>query len=75
MGHGREHVMTEAKTYSVLGMTCEHCVRAISSEIGAVAGVAGVEVDLDTKLVTVTGEDLDDGALRSAIEVAGYEAA
>jgi copper chaperone CopZ len=36
--------------------------------------VEGVEVDLDTKLVTVTGEDLDDLRLRAAIEEAGYEA-
>ena len=37
--------------------------------------MAGVEVDVDTKLVTVTGEGLDDRALRAAIEEAGYEAA
>lgn len=67
--------MAETITYSVPGMTCDHCKHAVSSELGAVAGVAGVEVDLDTKLVTVAGEDLDDQALRSAIEEAGFEAA
>jgi copper chaperone len=40
-----------------------------------VAGVESVDVDLDTKLVTVRGSNLDDAALRGAIEEAGYEAA
>lgn len=66
--------MAETMTYSVPGMTCDHCTRAVSSEIAGVDGVAGVEVDLDTKLVTVTGEGLADQALRAAIEEAGYEA-
>ena len=67
--------MSETVVYTVSGMTCEHCRNAVSSELGAVAGVRSVEVDLDTKLVTVTGEGLDDAALRDAIEEAGYEAA
>ena len=66
--------MAETMTYSVAGMTCDHCKHAVSSEVGSVAGVAGVEVDLDTKLVTVTVEGLDDQQLRAAIEEAGYEA-
>ncbi len=66
--------MAETMTYRVPGMTCDHCEHAVSSELGAVTGVAGVEVDLDTKLVSVTGEGLDDQALRAAIEEAGYEA-
>ena len=66
--------MAETMTYTVAGMTCDHCTRAVSSEVSSVAGVAGVEVDLATKLVTVTGEGLDDQALRAAIEEAGYEA-
>ena len=66
--------MTETKTYTVAGMTCDHCTRAVAGELGAVAGVEGVTVDLETKLVTVTGERLDDQQLRAAIEEAGYEA-
>lgn len=66
--------MAETMTYTVPGMTCDHCRRAVSAEVGSVGGVAGVEVDLDTKLVTVTGEGLDDRQLRAAIEEAGYEA-
>jgi copper chaperone CopZ len=56
-------------------MHCGHCERAVKEELGAVPGVTGVDVDLETKLVTVTGASLDDGVLRAAIEEAGYEAA
>jgi copper chaperone CopZ len=66
--------MTEI-TYTVPDMSCGHCEQAVSSELGGVAGVDSVEVDLDTKLVTVRGHELDDRALRAAIEEAGYEAA
>lgn len=59
-------------TYSVPGMSCGHCVNAITTEVGQVAGVDGVEIDLETKLVTVHG-DTDDGAVRAAIDEAGYE--
>ncbi len=66
--------MTEI-TYSVPDMSCGHCKTAVSSEIQEVPGVESVDVDLDSKLVTVHGSDLDDAALRAAIEDAGYEAA
>ena len=62
-------------TYTVPGMSCGHCKAAVSSELQDVAGVESVDVDLDTKLVTVRGSDLDDAALRAAIEEAGYDAA
>jgi copper chaperone len=62
-------------TYRVPGMHCGHCERAVKEEVGAVPGVAAVDVDLETKLVTITGDPLDDAALRAAIEEAGYEAA
>jgi copper chaperone CopZ len=55
-------------------MTCDHCVNAVKAELSALAGVARVDVDLGTKVVGVTGERLDDAALRAAIELAGYEA-
>jgi copper chaperone len=61
--------------YTVSGMSCGHCERAVSSELGQVEGVEAVEVDLETKLVTVRGLDLNDAALRAAIDEAGYEAA
>ena len=67
--------MNDVATYTVPEMTCGHCKAAVTRELSAVADVHSVNVDLDTKLVTVTGEHLDDEALRAAIEEAGYEAA
>jgi copper chaperone len=66
--------MTETKTYSVPAMHCGHCKAAVTDELKGVAGVDDVAVDLDSKLVTVTGSGLDDGVLRAAIDEAGYEA-
>jgi copper chaperone CopZ len=66
--------MTE-KTLKVPDMSCGHCKAAVEGEVGQVPGVEFVEADLDTKLVLVRGEGLDDGALRAAIDEAGYEAA
>ena len=69
----REGAMAEI-TYTVPGMHCEHCERAVSEELSAVAGVESVDVNLETKLVSVRGSDLDDAVLRAAIKEAGYEA-
>jgi copper chaperone len=67
--------MPETVTYRVPGMTCEHCRAAVSEELSAVTGVDSVAVDLDSKLVQISGETLDDAALRAAIDEAGYEVA
>jgi copper ion binding protein len=61
-------------TYRVEGMSCEHCRAAVSSEVGRVAGVRTVAVDLDTKLVRVEGTDVDGEAVVAAIDEAGYDA-
>ena len=66
--------MSETVSYRVPGMTCEHCKAAVMTEISAVPGVESVEVDLDTKLVKVSGTLLEEAALRAAIDDAGYEA-
>lgn len=62
-------------TYAVAGMSCSHCEAAITSEVSGVAGVESVDVDLERKLVVVRGDDVDDAAVRAAIDEAGYEAA
>ena len=67
--------MADTITYRVPGMTCNHCKAAVTEELSGVSGVESVAVDLDTKLVDVSGETLDDSALRAAIVQAGYEAA
>jgi copper chaperone len=70
----KEKTMTETATYSVPGMSCGHCRSAITAEVSAVPGVETVDVDLDTKIVAISGENLDDAALVAAIDEAGYEA-
>jgi copper chaperone len=65
----------ETHIYTVPGMHCAHCQAAVTEELEGVPGVDSVQVDLDRKLVTVSGEALDDAALRTAIGEAGYEAA
>jgi copper chaperone len=62
-------------TYTVTGMTCEHCVRAVTSEVSEVPGVTAVDVELASGRVTVTGADVDDAAVRAAVDEAGYEVA
>jgi copper chaperone len=64
----------ETKTYSVAGMHCGHCKAAVTHELEGVSGVETVDVDLETKLVTVAGEALKDAALVAAIDEAGYDA-
>ena len=59
-------------TYTVPDVSCEHCVSAITAEVAAVSGVREVDVDLSAKRVTVTGDPLDDAAIRGAIDEAGY---
>lgn len=62
------------QTYSVPAISCHHCVNAITGEVTKVAGVAQVDVDLKAKTVTVVG-DVDDAAIRTAIDDAGYDVA
>jgi copper ion binding protein len=61
-------------TYRVEGMTCDHCVRAVRTEVEAIEGVAEVEVDLATGEVAVTSDaPLDPATVRAAVDEAGYE--
>jgi copper chaperone len=59
---------------TVPGMTCQHCVRTVSAAVSDVPSVSGIHVDLDTKLVTVTGTT-DEAAVRAALAEAGYPSA
>lgn len=63
----------EQLTYTVPDMSCGHCKSAVEGEVGRVAGVEHVDADLDSKLVVVQGERLDDAAIRAAIDEAGYD--
>ena len=66
--------MSTTATYTVTGMTCGHCVSAVTQEVSAIPGVSDVEVDLDTGRVTVASDaPLDTSAVREAVDEAGYE--
>lgn len=65
--------MAVTSTHSVLGMSCDHCINAVKSEVGSIDGVTAVEVELDAGLVTVTSDAvLDDSAFAEAIDEAGF---
>ena len=66
---------TQTLTLSVPGMTCGHCEAAVTGEVTAVSGVTNVTVDLETKLVTVTGTQLDRDSIVAAIDAAGFDVA
>ena len=75
--HGHEHghhchCHLATKTYTVKGMTCNHCRANTEKVIRTVKGVESVSVDLSTGIATVTGDDIDDTAIREAVESIGF---
>ncbi|MFI0794222.1 heavy-metal-associated domain-containing protein [Micromonospora rubida] len=61
-------------TYQVQGMTCGHCASSVSAEVGGIAGVSDVQVELASGRVTVTSEGpLDTDTVRAAVDEAGYD--
>jgi copper chaperone CopZ len=71
--------MSTVTTLSVAGMTCGHCVSAVTGELRELDGVRDVNVELvagGTSTVTVTSDGpLDEAAVREAVDEAGYELA
>ena len=68
--------MTDTRTYTVQGMTCGHCVASVTEELQEIPGVENVDVVLETGSLTVTSaEPVDDAAVRTAVEDAGYQLA
>ena len=61
-------------TYRADGMSCEHCRTAVTDEVLKVDGVAAVDVDLDAKLVRISGTAVTPDAIVAAIDEAGYDA-
>ena len=68
--------MSDTSQYTVTGMTCGHCVASVTEEVQEVPGVEGVDVVLETGALTVTSsQPVDEGAIRAAVEEAGYQLA
>jgi copper chaperone len=59
--------------FHVKGMTCEHCVAAVTTQVSAVAGVESVRIDLATGELAVEGTGVDAIAVDAAVIEAGYE--
>lgn len=65
---------TSTMTYNVDGMSCGHCVKTVTEGVGEITGVTEVQVDLENKKVTVTGDDsVDDTSVRETIDDLGFE--
>ena len=68
--------MSHTETYDVIGMTCDHCVRAVTTEVSAIEDVHEVQVDLGAGRVRVTAQQaVPLTRLREAVEEAGYQRA
>jgi copper chaperone len=66
---------SEARTYTVVGMTCGHCVSSVREELAEVDGVRSVDVDLESGRLVVSGQGFTDDAVKAAVEAAGYQLA
>ena len=66
-------VSTATATYTIVGMTCSHCVAAVTGELEAVAGVERVAVSLEGATAVVTG-DVSADEVAAAVDRAGYTA-
>ena len=65
--------MSTTSTYTVVGMTCGHCVAAVTEEVTKIDGVTSVDVDLPSGRVTVESDQpVDDAAFAAAVDEAGY---
>lgn len=66
--------MAQTLEFNVTGMTCDHCVRSVTSAVNDIAGVSDTKVSLEAMKAVVQGENLDPKAIIAAIEEEGYEA-
>jgi copper chaperone CopZ len=70
--------MTDSYTssYTVIGMTCGHCVASVTEEVQEISGVTDVQVDLASGALSITSsQPVDDEAVRAAVDEAGYQLA
>ena len=66
--------MSSTATYTVAGMTCSHCVGAVTEEVAKISGVTDVQVDLASGAVTIASETpVEETAVKAAVDEAGYE--
>jgi copper chaperone len=69
-----ETTMSTTTSYTVSGMTCGHCVSAVTEEVAKISGVLDVQVDLASGSVEVASDQpVEATAVRQAVEEAGYQ--
>lgn len=71
-GESRRSESVSEKVFVVDGMTCDHCVRAVTDAVGGLVGVSDVRVDLSSGRVTVSGDQIIDEQVGAAVAEAGY---
>jgi copper chaperone len=64
----------QTRRYSVSGMSCAHCEAAVTEEVEAVPGVAGVVVSAESGRLEVSGDAFSDDQIVAAVDEAGYDA-
>ena len=68
--------MSNVTTYAVTGMSCQHCIDAVTAEVGKLTGVDQVDIDLAAGAVTVTSrQPLDLAEVTAAVDEAGFDLA
>lgn len=68
--------MSHSSSYTVTGMTCEHCVASVTEEVQEIPGVEQVEVALESGALTIASADpVADDEVKAAVETAGYQLA
>ncbi len=67
--------MSQTITFTITGMTCDHCVHAVTNAVKETPGVADVTVSLEAKSAVVTGDQIDVAKIIAAVAEEGYEAA
>ena len=83
VGHGAAEATTSSSAVEtellVTGMTCGHCVASVTEEVGSVAGVDAVNVELNkggaSRVTVRSAGPIDEAAIRAAVEEAGYQLA
>lgn len=69
--------MSETRAYRVRGMTCGHCVRAVTAELEALGSVTDVTADVvpegDSTIIVTSPAELEQDVVRDAVQRAGYE--
>ncbi len=73
--HNRKGCLTMANnTYTVKGMTCDHCAGSVTAEVTKIAGVTDVSVDVSAgRLTVISDEPVSAETVTEAVEEAGYE--